>query len=141
MNQLKIKQIFQNFPYKMSGQICKEKMEKQPPRKWTFFKNEERFFQTATGVLKMKVQSTSINMLQKVQLSATSQTSVSDFLIQKWLKSCFPTIHRQFFQSENTKCGIFQLNRLIRCQTQERSQKMCWFGKFCHFVGGENHDF
>jgi hypothetical protein len=35
----------------------------------------------------------------------------------------FLPIHRLFFQSENTKCRIFELNWLIRCQTQEKSQK------------------
>jgi hypothetical protein len=40
-----------------SNQICMGKMKKQPSRKWTLFKNEERFFQTSTSVLKMKVQS------------------------------------------------------------------------------------
>jgi hypothetical protein len=55
---LKIKLIFQKFPYKIFGQICMGKIKKkQPSRKWTLFKNEERFFQTATGVLKIKVQS------------------------------------------------------------------------------------
>jgi hypothetical protein len=52
----KIKLIFQKFSHKISGQICMGKIKKQPPRKWTLFKNEERFFQTATGVSKMKVQ-------------------------------------------------------------------------------------
>jgi hypothetical protein len=33
------------------------KNEKKPSRKWTLFKNEERFFHTAASVLKMKVQS------------------------------------------------------------------------------------
>jgi hypothetical protein len=38
-----------------------------------------------------------------------------------------------FFQSENTKCTIFELDRNIGCQTQEKSQKMFWFGKLRHF--------
>jgi hypothetical protein len=33
-----------------------------------------------------------------------------------------------FFQNENTKCTIFGVNRLILCQTQEKSQKYFWFG-------------
>jgi hypothetical protein len=34
-----------------------------------------------------------------------------------------------FFQTEKTKGTIFEQNRLIACQTQEKNQKMCWFGK------------
>jgi hypothetical protein len=35
--------------------------------------------------------------------------------------------------TENTKCTIFEQNRLIAYQTQEKAQKMCWFGKLWHF--------
>jgi hypothetical protein len=34
-----------------------------------------------------------------------------------------------FFQIENTKCTIFEQNRLIAYQTQEKNQKIYWFGK------------
>jgi hypothetical protein len=32
-------------------------------------------------------------------------------------------------QTENTKCTIFEQNRLIACQTQVKNQKINWFGK------------
>jgi hypothetical protein len=39
----------------------------------------------------------------------------------KYGQNCvFLPIHRQFYQSENTKCRIFELNQLIRCQIQEK---------------------
>jgi hypothetical protein len=37
-----------------------------------------------------------------------------------------------FFQSENASCTIFDLSRLIGCQTQEKAKKN-WFGKLRHF--------
>jgi hypothetical protein len=42
---------------------------------------------------------------------------------------------KSFFPTENTKCTIFEQNRLIACQTQTqvKNQKMCWFGKLWHF--------
>jgi hypothetical protein len=48
---------FSKFSIQNGGLNLYGKNEKQPPRKWTLFKNEERFFQIATGFLKMKVQS------------------------------------------------------------------------------------
>jgi hypothetical protein len=49
-----------------------------------------------------------------------------------WLKLeklIFYPFTANFFQTENTKCIIFEQNRLIACQTQEETKKICWFGK------------
>jgi hypothetical protein len=35
----------------------------------------------------------------------------------------FLPIHGQFFQTKNTKCTIFEQNRLIACQKQEKPKK------------------
>jgi monomeric isocitrate dehydrogenase len=55
------------------------------------------------------------------------------FQLQKWSKMAKIVISYRFtgnfFQNENTKCTIFEQNRLIACQTQEKNQKMYWFGK------------
>jgi hypothetical protein len=39
-----------------------------------------------------------------------------------------------FFQGENTKCTIFELNRLIGCQTQEKRQKCSGLAKIMIFA-------
>jgi hypothetical protein len=44
-------------------------------------------------------------------------------------KIVISSIQGQIFLTENTKWTIFEQNRLIACQTQEKIQKMCWFGK------------
>jgi hypothetical protein len=58
----------------MLGQICMGKIKKQSPGKWTLIKNYELFFQAATGVLKMKVQS-----FQRVYVASFQVSNVPIF--------------------------------------------------------------
>jgi hypothetical protein len=46
-----------------------------------------------------------------------------------------------FFQNKNAKCTIIELNRLITCQTQEKSKKHVVWQVMILQVIGENHIF
>jgi hypothetical protein len=88
-----------------------QKRRKILPNRYQRFKDESSIFPT------------SINMSQKVQ-------EVLIFLTSKMAKIVISyPFTANFFQTENTKCTIFEQNRLIACQTQEKNQKICWFGK------------
>jgi hypothetical protein len=85
----------------MPRQICMEKIKKQPPRKLTLIKNENRDRRSKDK------NPTSIKYVPKGLGSF-------DFLTSKMVKIVISySFTGNFFQTENTKCTIFEQNRLI----------------------------
>jgi hypothetical protein len=90
-------------------------------------KNEEAAFTEMNFIQKRRKILTKDQSFQRTEICPKRFRKFRLFKLQKWSKMAKIVISYpftgNFFQTENTKCTIIEQNRLIACQTQEKTKK------------------
>jgi hypothetical protein len=114
MEELQIKHIYQNFPYKMSGNICMGKIKKRANREIYYFQKRKNILPIGDWRLKDE---NSIFLTRSINPNNLGSFEIFTSKMVKIVISYLFT--GKFFQTENIKCKILELNRLIGCQSQK----------------------